>query len=129
MGRMATLATKKNPKLGYGLGVGRSFSTVRLLGLGGQGCRGMGWLPSLGLTFYFYLVICIGDVTGVTEKWIATSLLLGAILHHKDDSWSFDHFDTITVSMPDAPRPDEIVVVLAVADGGRPHPRCGNGPR
>jgi hypothetical protein len=32
----------------------------------------MGWRPSLGLTFYFYLVICIGDVTGVTEKWIAT---------------------------------------------------------
>jgi hypothetical protein len=50
-------------------------------------------------------------------------------LSHKDDSWSFDHFDTISVSMPDAPRPDEIVVVLAVADGGRPHPRCGNAPR
>ncbi len=50
-------------------------------------------------------------------------------LTHKDDSWSFDHFDTITVSMPDAPRPDEIVVVMAVADGGRPHPRCGTGPR
>jgi len=33
------------------------------------------------------------------------------------------------VSMPDAPRPDEIVVVLAVADGGRPHPRCGSVPR
>ena len=50
-------------------------------------------------------------------------------LSHKDDSWSFDHFDTITVSMPDAPRADEIVVVLAVADGGRPHPRCGTAPR
>jgi hypothetical protein len=50
-------------------------------------------------------------------------------LSHKDDPWSFDHFDTITVSMPDAPRPDEIVVVVAVADGGRPHPRCGNAPR
>jgi len=50
-------------------------------------------------------------------------------LSHKDDSWSFDHFDTVTVSMPDAPKPDEIVVILAVADGGRPHPRCGNAPR
>ena len=28
-------------------------------------------------------------------------------LSHKDDPWSFDHFDTITVSMPGAPRPDE----------------------
>ncbi|MFL6796648.1 MAG: amino acid synthesis family protein [Xanthobacteraceae bacterium] len=50
-------------------------------------------------------------------------------LSHKDDSWSFDHFDTITVAMPDAPRPDEIVVVLALADGGRLHPRCGQAPR
>ena len=50
-------------------------------------------------------------------------------LTHKDDSWSFDHFDTVTVSMPDAPKPDEIVVVMAVADGGRPHPRCGKAPR
>jgi hypothetical protein len=29
----------------------------------------MGWRPSLGLT----IVICIGDVTGVTGKWIATT--------------------------------------------------------
>jgi tripartite-type tricarboxylate transporter receptor subunit TctC len=33
----------------------------------------MGWRPSLGLTFYFYLMICIGDVTGVTHKWINSS--------------------------------------------------------
>ena len=46
-------------------------------------------------------------------------------LSHKDDPWSFDHFDTVTVSMPDAPRPDEIIVVLAVADGGRLHARSG----
>jgi len=50
-------------------------------------------------------------------------------LSHKDESWSFDHFDTITVSIPDAPKPDEIVVVIAVADGGRLHPRCGSGPQ
>jgi len=31
--------------------------------------------------------------------------------------------------MPDAPKPDEIVVILAIADGGRPHPRCGHAPR
>ncbi len=49
-------------------------------------------------------------------------------LGHKDDPWSFDHFDTMTVMLPDAPRPDEIVLCLAYADGGRPHPRCGSGP-
>lgn len=62
-------------------------------------------------------------------KVTAFGASLDVPLSHKDDSWSFDHFDTITVSMPDAPRPDEIVVVLVVADGGRPHPRCGTAPR
>jgi hypothetical protein len=62
-------------------------------------------------------------------KVAACGATLDVPLSHKDDSWSFDHFDTITVAMPDAPRPDEIVVVLAIADGGRLHPRCGKAPR
>src|SRR6266403_2059775 len=46
----------------------------------------------------------------------------------QDDSWSFPHFDTITVSVADAPRPDEILVVTAIADGGRLRNRCGTEP-
>lgn len=49
-------------------------------------------------------------------------------LGHKDDPWSFDHFDTMSVMVADAPRPDEIVLCMAVADGGRPHPRVGSAP-
>ncbi|CUK15368.1 hypothetical protein RUE5091_03874 [Ruegeria denitrificans] len=49
-------------------------------------------------------------------------------LGHKDNPWSFDHFDTMTLSVADAPKPDEIVLCLAYADGGRPIPRCGKGP-
>ena len=47
---------------------------------------------------------------------------------HKDEAWSFDHFDTITVMVADAPRRNEIVLCMGVADGGRPHPRVGKGP-
>jgi hypothetical protein len=49
-------------------------------------------------------------------------------LGHKDNCWSFDHFDTMQVMVGDAPRPEEIVVIMAVADGGRPLPRVGSGP-
>jgi hypothetical protein len=49
-------------------------------------------------------------------------------LGHKDNPWSFDHFDTMTLSVPDGPGPDEIAMILAYADGGRPIPRCGSGP-
>lgn len=49
-------------------------------------------------------------------------------LGHKDEAWSFDHFDTLTVMVADAPRPREIVLCLAYSDGSRPNPRCGTGP-
>lgn len=49
-------------------------------------------------------------------------------LGHKDEAWSFDHIDTITVMVADAPRPNEIVLCMAVSDGPRPHPRVGSGP-
>jgi len=49
-------------------------------------------------------------------------------LGHKDDGWSFAHFDTITVSVADSPRPHEIMVVMAIADGGRLDNRCGSAP-
>ena len=49
-------------------------------------------------------------------------------LGHKDEAWSFDHFDTMTVMVADAPRPDEIVMCIAVSDGSRPLPRVGSGP-
>lgn len=49
-------------------------------------------------------------------------------LGHKDEAWSFPHFDTMTVSVPDAPRTDEIVLCMAVSDGPRPNPRVGSGP-
>lgn len=46
-------------------------------------------------------------------------------LHYKDDEWRFSHFDAMEVSVPDAPRADEIVVVLALTDAGRPLHRVG----
>jgi hypothetical protein len=58
-------------------------------------------------------------VIGSNVKVATASALLDVPLGHKDDSWSFPHFDTITVSIADAPRPDEILVVMAIADGGR----------
>ena len=46
-------------------------------------------------------------------------------LHHKEDVWTFSHFDAMEVSLPDAPRADEIVVVVAITDSGRPLHRVG----
>jgi hypothetical protein len=61
-------------------------------------------------------------------KVAAAGTPLDLPLGHKDDAWSFAHFDTITVFLADAPRPDEILVAMAVADGGRLRNRCGSSP-
>jgi hypothetical protein len=41
-------------------------------------------------------------------------------LTNKNDIWSFDEMDAAEISVPDAPRPDELLVCLALAVGGRP---------
>lgn len=48
-------------------------------------------------------------------------------LGHKDNVWSFDHFDAMTICVPDSPRLNEVLMVVAIADGGRPIPRAGKG--
>ena len=46
-------------------------------------------------------------------------------LHFKDAAFVRTHFDAMEVRLADAPRANEILVALAVTDGGRPHPRVG----
>jgi hypothetical protein len=72
----------------------------------------------------------IRDAIGGGQAIIPSNVKIGAVgasidvpLGHKDDVWSFDMIDTISVTVANAPRPDEIVVVVALADGGRPRPR------
>ncbi|MBN9074912.1 MAG: peptide synthetase [Rhizobiales bacterium 65-79] len=60
-----------------------------------------------------------------TQKIGAAGTSIDVPLGHKDDPWSFDHIDTLTLTLTGAPRSDEIVVIVALADGGRPRPRVG----
>jgi hypothetical protein len=46
-------------------------------------------------------------------------------LGHKDAAYVRSHFDGVEIRIGDAPRAGEIVVAVAVTDGGRPLPRVG----
>ena len=46
-------------------------------------------------------------------------------LGHKDAAYVRSHFDGMEVRLADAPRANEILVVIAVTDSGRPFPRVG----
>jgi hypothetical protein len=40
-------------------------------------------------------------------------------LHKADDEWDFAALDSIEAHVPDAPLPDELVILVALASGGR----------
>ncbi len=70
------------------------------------------------------------DAIGGGQAIIPSNVKIGSVgsiidipLGHKDDVWSFDQIDTLSIMVPNAPRPDEIAVFVALADGGRPRPR------
>ena len=46
-------------------------------------------------------------------------------LHYKDAAFVRSHFDAVELRVVDAPADDELVIAVAVTDGGRPHPRVG----
>ena len=46
-------------------------------------------------------------------------------LGHKDAAYVRSHFDGIEIRLHDSPRPNEILVAVAVTDSGRPLPRVG----
>lgn len=46
-------------------------------------------------------------------------------LHHVNAAYVRSHYDAIEFAVPDGPKPDEIVFIVAAAIGGRPYPRVG----
>lgn len=71
-----------------------------------------------------------GLVSG--KAWVPSTVKRGALgasidipLAHKDALYVRDHYDTFEVTVPDAPFPDEIVVICAMANRGRMNARLG----
>jgi Amino acid synthesis len=104
-----------------------SYGKAAIVGINGEMEHGAAVLhPRLGKP--------MRDALGGGEAIISSNVKIGGPgasidvpLAHKDNIWSFDHLDTITVTIADAPRPDEIVAIIAISDAGRPHPRVGKG--
>lgn len=60
-----------------------------------------------------------------TSKVAAAGASIDVPLAYKDALFVREFYDTVTVCVPDGPRADEIVVVAALANRGRPHHRVG----
>ena len=60
-----------------------------------------------------------------TVKVASAGTRIDIPLHHVTAAYVRSHFDAIEFCVPDGPRPDEIVFIVAASIGGRPHARVG----
>lgn len=65
-------------------------------------------------------IICFADTRAEAGETLVVPLW------HKTRASARSHYQTISARVSDAPRPDEIVVIVAASTGPRPHPRIGD---
>jgi hypothetical protein len=72
------------------------------------------------------------EAVGGGQAWISSASKIGAAgtaidipLAHKDELYIRSHYDAIAIAVPDGPRPDELMICVGVASGGRVHARVG----
>ncbi len=104
-----------------------AYGKAAIVGVNGDLEHGAAMLhPKLGKAMRS--AVCGGEaIIPSTCKVASAGSRIDVPLGHKDNVWSFNELDTITIGIEDSPRPDEILLVLAVSDGGRPDPRIGPG--
>lgn len=104
---------------------GESFGKAAIVGLAGELEHAAALLhPKFGAP----MRAALGGGAAIipsTKKMGGPGDAIDVPLHYKDAAFVRSHFDAIEVRVPAAPREDEIVVIAAVAHGGRPFPRVG----
>jgi len=72
------------------------------------------------------------DAIGGADAWISSFTKCGCPgtpidipMNHKDDVYVRSHYDGMTVTIPDAPMPDEIAIIFCLANRGRLNARVG----
>lgn len=102
-----------------------SYGKAAIVGLGGELEHAAAVLhPTLGKP----MRAAVGGGSAIipsTKKVGPAGTGIDVPLHYKDAAFVRSHFDAMEVRISDAPRDNEIVIIVATTDGGRPHPRVG----
>ncbi|MFE3598812.1 amino acid synthesis family protein [Streptomyces sp. NPDC059096] len=103
-----------------------AFGKAAMVGLDGETEHG----GALIHTPYFGNIL--RELTGGTsiivfnDDRVAAGEPLTVPLWHKTAAATRSHYQTVQIRVPDAPRPDEIVVIAAASSGPRPNARIGD---
>lgn len=125
------------PSAALGTALGRR--AVALLGGGEVQSYGKGGIAGLAGE-QEHVVACVTTIFGDAFReavgggaaWISSATKTAAAgssidipLAFKDELYVRSHYDAATLSVSDAPRPDELLICVAVATGARVHERVG----
>lgn len=114
--RLITALGGKDGIDGYGKGA--------MVGANGEAEHGALWHVPGGYAMRERL----GESRAIVPSAMKVAAMGGSLdvpLGHINAAYVRSHFDAITVTIPDAPKPDEIVFVLAMSKGPRIHSRMG----
>ncbi len=110
--------------LGGDISAIQSYGKGSLVGVNGEVEHGALWHVPGGYA--------MRELLGQALAIVPSSAKLGTMgtsidipIHHKDACYVRSHFDAITVTVADAPRPNEMMFILVMTTGGRPHARVG----
>lgn len=103
-----------------------AYGKGALVGLDGEIEHGSAIIHTLKFGNEFRGLVGGKSLLPSAEKRGAAGASLDLAIKHKIDAATRTHHQTFEVRIPDAPRPNEIVVMAVVTNAGRPHPRIGD---
>lgn len=100
-----------------------AYGKAAIVGVNGEIEHGSGLIHTLQFGDPFRNAVAGTTLLPAVEKRAAAGTVFDIPLKHITDMTIRSHHQTFEVRVADAPHPDEILVGLAAATGGRPHAR------
>ena len=106
-----------------GGGTVEAYGKGAIVGLDGEIEHASGIIHNLGFGNPVRTAMNASSLLPSTEKRAAAGATLDVPLKHIEDHKVRSHHLTLEMRIPDAPRPDELVIAIACSNTGRPHAR------
>ena len=118
--------TERALGLGGGGDAIEAYGKAAIVGLDGEIEHASGLIHTLRFGNHYREAVGAKSYLAFTNTRGPANALITVPLMDKNDAGRRSHYLTIQFTIPDAPRADEIVVVLGGATTGRPHHRIGD---
>ncbi|MEY1554142.1 amino acid synthesis family protein [Yoonia sp. R2331] len=103
-----------------------AYGKAAVVGLNGEIEHASGLIHTLRFGNFYREAVGAKSYLSFTNTRGGANAPIMVPLMDKNDAGRRSHYLTLQFAIPDAPRDNEVVVVLGGADGGRPHHRIGD---